>query len=69
MEYDCGNSFSFEPFGSKSKGILLPRPYPNQFERKWNTSLLSVSDFYIFTFQIALYGQIYSFLYAKLFEL
>ena len=30
------------PFGSKSKGILSPRSYLIQFERKWNTSFLSV---------------------------
>ena len=48
MGYDRSDSFSFdfEPngfsFGSKSKGKLSPRPYPIQFERKWNTSFLSV---------------------------
>ena len=48
MGYDHGDSFpfDFEPnriqFGSKSKGKLSPRPYPIQFEGKWNTSNLSV---------------------------
>ena len=48
MGYDRGDSFpfDFEPngfsFGSKSKGKLSPRSYPIQFERKWNTSFLSV---------------------------
>ena len=30
------------PFGSKSKGKLLPRSYPIQCERKWKYSFLSV---------------------------
>ena len=30
------------PFGLKSKGKLSPRSYPIQFDRKWNTSFLSV---------------------------
>ena len=48
MEYDHGDSFPFDfeskgnTFGSKLKGKLLPRSYPIQFERKWNTSFLSV---------------------------
>ena len=48
MGYDRGDSFPFDfesngiPFGSKSKGKLSPRSYPIQFERKWNTSFLSV---------------------------
>ena len=48
MGYDRGDSFPFDsepngiPFGSESKGKLSPRPYPIQFERKWNTSFLSV---------------------------
>ena len=48
MGYDRGDSFpsDFEPnripFGSKLKGKLSPRSYPIQFERKWNTSFLSV---------------------------
>ena len=33
------------PFGSKSKGKLSPRPYLIQYERKWNTSFLSVGAF------------------------
>ena len=43
-----GDSFPFDfetngnPFGSKSKGKLSPRPSPIQFERKLNTSFLSV---------------------------
>ena len=49
MRYDRGDSFPFEfqpkgiPFGSKSKEKVSPRSYPIQFERKWNTSFLSVS--------------------------
>ena len=49
MGYDRGDSFPLDfelngiPFGSKSKGKLSPRPYPIQFERKSNTSFLSVS--------------------------
>ena len=48
MGYDRGNNFpfDFEPnviqFGSKSNGKLSPRSYPIQFERKLNTSFLSV---------------------------
>ena len=48
MGYDRGDSFSLDfepngfPFGSKSKGKLSPRSYPIQFERKGNTSFLSV---------------------------
>ena len=48
MRYDRGDSFPFvfEPngisFGSKSKGILSPRSYPIQYERKWKYSFLSV---------------------------
>ena len=48
MGYDRGESYLFNsepngiPFGSKSKGKLSPRSYPIQFERKWNTSFLSV---------------------------
>ena len=46
MGYDRGDSFpfDFEPngisFGSKSKGKLSPRSYPNKFERKWKYSFL-----------------------------
>ena len=49
MGSDRGYSFPFDfeqngiPFGSKSKGKLSPKSYPIQFERKWNTSFLSVS--------------------------
>ena len=49
MGYDRGESFPFdsEPngyhFGSKLKGKWSPRSYPIQFERKWNTSFLSVA--------------------------
>ena len=48
MGYDRGDSFpfDFEPneisFDSKSKGKLSPRSYPIQFEKKWNTSFLSI---------------------------
>ena len=48
MGYDRDDSFPFDiepngnPFGSKSKGKLSPRSYPIQFERKSNTSFLSV---------------------------
>ena len=48
MGYDRGDSFpfDFEPngntFSSKSRGKLSPRSYPIQFERKSNTSFLSV---------------------------
>ena len=48
MGYDRGDSFPFDfepntiPFGSKSKGKLSPRPDPIQFEKKWNTSFLSL---------------------------
>ena len=47
MGYDRGDSFPLDfepneiPFVSKSKGKLLPRSYPIQFERKWNASFLS----------------------------
>ena len=47
MGYDRGDIFSLDfepngiPFGSKPKGKLLPRSYPIQCERKWNTSFLS----------------------------
>ena len=47
MGYDHGDSFisDFEPnripFVSKSKGKLLRRSYPIQFEKKSNTSFLS----------------------------
>ena len=50
MGYDRGDSFPFDfkpngiPFGSKSKGKLSPRSYPIQYERKWNTSFLSVDE-------------------------
>ena len=48
MGYDRGDSFPFDfepngiPFGSKSKGKLLPRSYAIQCERKWKYSFLSV---------------------------
>ena len=48
MGYDRDDSFPFYfepngiPFGSKSKGKLLPCSCPIQCERKWNTSFLSV---------------------------
>ena len=48
MGYDRGDGFPFDfepngiPFGSKSNGKLSPRSDPIQFERKWNTSFLSV---------------------------
>ena len=48
MGYDLGDSFPIDfapngiPFGSKSNEKLSPRSYPIQFERKWNTSFLSV---------------------------
>ena len=48
MGYDRGDRFSFDfepigtPFGSKSKGILSPRSYPIQFERKWKSNFLRV---------------------------
>ena len=51
MGYDRDDSFSFDfesngiPFGSKSKEKLSPRPFPIEFERKWNTSFLSVNNF------------------------
>ena len=47
MGYDRGDCCPLEfepngiPFGSKSKGQQSPRPYPIQFERKWNYSFLS----------------------------
>ena len=50
MGYDRGDSFPLDfeqngsQFGSKSKGKLSPRSYPIQYERKWNTSFLSVAD-------------------------
>ena len=50
MGYDRGDSFpfDFEPnalsFGSKSKGKLSPRSYHIQFERKWNSSFLSLQE-------------------------
>ena len=46
--YDRGDSFPFDsepnriPFGSKSKGKLLPRSYPIQCEKKWKHSFLSM---------------------------
>ena len=49
MGYDRRDSFPFDfepnevPFGSKSKGKLSLRPYLIQYERKWNTSFLSVA--------------------------
>ena len=48
MGYGRGDCFPFDfepkgnPFDSKSKGKQSPRPYPIQFERKWNTIFLSV---------------------------
>ena len=48
MGNGCGERYPFDfepngiPFRSKSKGKLSPRSYPIQFERKWNTSFLSV---------------------------
>ena len=48
MGYNRSDSFSFDfepngvPFGSKSKGKLLLRSYPIQFERKCKSSFLSV---------------------------
>ena len=48
MEHDLGGSFPFNfdpngiPFVPKLKGKLSLRSYPIQFERKWNTSFLSV---------------------------
>ena len=50
MGNDRGDSFPFDfepnvnPFGSKPKENLSPRPYPIQFESKWNTIFLSVTD-------------------------
>ena len=50
MGYDRGDSFPFNfepngnPFGSKSKGNLLPRSYPIQCERKWKHSFLSETE-------------------------
>ena len=47
MEYDCGDCFSFDfepneiPFTSKSKGIMSPRSYPIQCERKGKSSFPS----------------------------
>ena len=49
MGYDRGDNFpfDFEPngilFGSESKGILSPRSYPIQCERKFKYSFLSVA--------------------------
>ena len=49
MRYVGGDSFPFDfvpnriPFGSKSKGKLLPRPYLIQFGRKSKYSFLSVT--------------------------
>ena len=49
MGYDRGDRFPFDfepngiPFGSKWKGKLSPRSYPIQFDRKLNTSFLSVA--------------------------
>ena len=51
MGSDRRDSFplDFEPngflFDSKSNGKLLPRLYPIQLERKWNTSFLSVKQY------------------------
>ena len=48
MEYDRGDSFPFDfepneiPFGLKFKGILSPRSYSIQCERKRKYSFLSV---------------------------
>ena len=59
MGYDRGDSFPFDfepnrnPFGSKSKGKLSPRSYPIQFERKWNTSFLSVVQRIGFEIQVS----------------
>jgi len=53
MGYDRADSFPFDfepngnPFGSKSKGKLSPRSDPIQFERKWNTSFLSLPQLII----------------------
>ena len=53
MGYDRGDSFPFDsepngiPFGSKSKEKLSLRSYPIQYERKWNTSILSSKEHYI----------------------
>ena len=50
LGYDHGDSFPFDfepngnPFGSKSKGKLSPRPYPIHCERKWKYSFLSVAS-------------------------
>ena len=50
MRYDRGDSFPFDfesngtPFGSKSKGKLLPRAYPIQCERNWKYSFLRVQS-------------------------
>ena len=51
MGYDRGDSFPFDfepngnPFGSKSKGMLSPRSYPIQFERKWKSSFFSARSY------------------------
>ena len=44
MGYDRRDSFPRNgiPFGSKSNGKLSPRSYPNQCERKWKYSFLTV---------------------------
>ena len=42
-------------FGSKAKGKLSPRLYPIQFERKWETSFVSV--IHLMTLSIRLYIQ------------
>ena len=53
MGYDRDDSFpfNFEPngiqFGSKSRGKLSPRSYPNQRERKWKYSFLGVTFLFI----------------------
>ena len=50
MRYDGGDSFPLDfepngiPFGSKSRRKLSPRSCSIQFERKWNTSFLSVRE-------------------------
>ena len=77
MGYDRGDGipFDFEPngisFGSKSKGILSARSYSIQFERKQNTSFLSVQQplhsWAIATFPRQKYGhfQRYILLFGK----
>ena len=50
MGYDRDDSFPFDielnesALGSKSKGKLSPRSYHIQFERKWNSSFLSLQE-------------------------